>query len=195
MQTKTKKMIAVSILAILFVLLMSTKASAYVLIGGRFTRGVGNTCYYVDSTASSYTSRINAAANNWVHTEHGANPIYMTAVSSSHGTHIDLYGKYDSFWGNTGRILGETKMFNSAAQDITSQTAYTNWVYAEIYLNRNLLNTSTDNTQGTIAHEMGHCFGLNENNGNIYSIMCQTGAGRAVYQVGADDNNGINAIY
>ena len=39
----------------------------------KFTRGVSNCCYYVDSTASSYTSNVNSAANNWVDTGYGWN--------------------------------------------------------------------------------------------------------------------------
>ena len=191
---KTKKILFMLFLVSIFCVVISSQVSAYNLIGGHFTRGVGNTCYYVDSTASRYGNRINAAANNWVHTGHGANPIYMTEVSSSHGTHIDIYGKSrDSFV--SSRILGQTNMFNSASQDISSQAKYTNWVYAEISLNTTDLASDTNNTQGTIAHEMGHCFGLDENNSVTDSIMCQTGAGRTVYLVGADDNNGINAIY
>jgi len=33
---------------------------------------------------------------------------------------------------------------------------------------------------GTMAHEIGHVFGLSENNGNPQSIMCRTSANRAV---------------
>ena len=123
-----KKMWILSIL--LCCLLLSTSVFAYNPIGGKFSRGVSNTCYYVDSTASAYTTRINAAANNWVNTGHGWNPIYMTPVSSSYLTHMDFYGKTTSFWGDSN-IRGETRMFTNSGQDITSK-----------------------------AHEMGHAFGL-----------------------------------
>ena len=58
----------------------------------KFTRGVGNCCYYVDSSASGYTSAINDAAYNWENTGFGWNPIYMHAVASNYATHIDFYG-------------------------------------------------------------------------------------------------------
>ena len=58
----------------------------------KFTRGVGNCCYYVDSSASGYTSAISSAAYNWENTGYGWNPIYMTAVSSNYATHMDFYG-------------------------------------------------------------------------------------------------------
>ncbi|MBQ8379590.1 MAG: hypothetical protein IJX34_02120, partial [Clostridia bacterium] len=59
----------------------------------KYSRGVSNCCYYVDSTASSYTNSINAAADNWVDTGYGWNPIYMTPVGSNYGTHMDFYGR------------------------------------------------------------------------------------------------------
>lgn len=190
---KTKRFIAIMLFVILFCILFSTKVSAYSLFGARFTRGVGNTCYYVDSSASAYTSRINAAANNWVHTGYGYNPIYMTAVSSSHGTHIDLYGNTTSYWGDPN-IRGETIMFNSAAQDMTNQISTTNWVYAEIHLNTSVIATNTIETQGTIAHEMGHCFGLAHVN-DPNCLMYRYSNGRNTHVVTADENNGINALY
>lgn len=34
--------------------------------------------------------------------------------------------------------------------------------------------------KATAAHELGHVFGLAENNSNPYSIMCQNASGRKV---------------
>lgn len=191
---RLKKVLSLLILVGIISIIFSTQASAYNRIGGRFTRGVGNTCYYVDSSVSGYTARINAAANNWVHTGHGANPIYMTAVSSSHGTHIDFYGKTNSFWGGDSNVRGETKMFNSAAQDMTSQARTTNWVYTEIYVNKSVVVTDAIETQGTLAHEMGHAFGL-DHTSDSNTLMYSYSNGRNTHVVTADENNGINAIY
>lgn len=57
----------------------------------KFDRGVSNAYYYVDGTATSYTSRINAAVDNWVDTGWGWNPIYLYPVASNYATHIDFY--------------------------------------------------------------------------------------------------------
>ena len=48
---------------------------------------------------------------------------------------------------------------------------------------------------GTTIHKLGHAFGLAHYNNNIYSIMCQTGAGRIVQRVQKTDNDAINVIY
>lgn len=191
---KVKKLVILFLLFSALGLIFSTQVSAYNLIGGRFTRGVGNTCYYIDSTASNYTARINAAANNWVYTGHGANPIYMTAVSSSRGTHMDFYGKTTTFFGGDSNVRGETRMFNSSSQDISGQVSYTNWMFAEIYINTSVVATNTMVTQGTCAHEMGHAFGLNHTD-DVNTLMYGYSNGRTTHVVTADENNGINAIY
>ena len=43
---KSKKIISLFILIVAVLCMLSSSVSAYNLIGGRFTRGVGNTCYY-----------------------------------------------------------------------------------------------------------------------------------------------------
>ena len=45
------------------------------------------------------------------------------------------------------------------------------------------------------AHEIGHCFGLNENNTNSKSIMCQAGYGRRVTSVQSCDFAGVHRLY
>lgn len=190
---KSRKMFILSSLIFLFCFLLSTNAFAYNPIGGKFSRGVSNTCYYVDSTASAYTSRINAAANNWVDTGFGWNPIYMTPVSSSYLTHMDFYGKTTSFWGDSN-IRGETRMFTNSGQDITSQATNTNWMYAEIYINTSVVETNTIRGQGTIAHEMGHAFGLDhvtDKNALMYGYSND----RLTHVVSLDEHNGINYLY
>lgn len=42
---------------------------------------------------------------------------------------------------------------------------------------------------------MGHAFGLDHNNPNPKSIMCQTGAGREVQRVQKTDSDAINRLY
>lgn len=195
---KKIKIVNIFLLAIIFILFFSNNVFAYNLLGGKYSRGVSNTWYYVDSTASSYTTRINAAANNWVNTGHGWNPIYMTPVSSTYCTHMDFYGRTSNFFPNN-RTLANTRFYTNSSQDITATVADTsqtvNWFYAEININTGLLATNTNDTQGTLAHEMGHAFGLAHDNNNTLCIMCQTASGRAVYLVSSDDNDAINYLY
>lgn len=49
--------------------------------------------------------------------------------------------------------------------------------------------------RGTIIHEIGHAMGLNHQNNNVYSIMCQLGAGRIRHTVNYIDNYHINQLY
>lgn len=190
---KIKKMLILTILLCALLCLLSTNVFAYNPIGGKFSRGVSNTCYYVSPSVSAYTSRINAAANNWVNTGHGWNPIYMTAVSSSYLTHMDFYGEVTSYWGDSN-VRGETRMFTNSGQDITNVAKTTNWMYAEIRINTSVVATNTIQTQGTFGHEMGHAFGLNhvsDRNCLMYGVSNE----RLTHVVSADDHNGINALY
>ncbi|MCX8074814.1 MAG: hypothetical protein N2749_04420 [Clostridia bacterium] len=192
-----KKKTLTAVLVSVMILLTSTvnAFAASPAFPYKLMRGVGNMYYYVNSTANAYIPQINGAADNWIYTGFGYNPIYLYPVSSNNGTEMDFYGKTKDFWGENGDyVLAETRFFLASAQRVypTQQ----NWFYCDVYLNTiNLGSLSATNRQGTICHEMGHVMGLNENNGNIYSIMCQTGAGRATQRVGKDDHDAINLKY
>lgn len=160
----------------------------------KFTRGVSNCCYYVDSTASGYTSNINSAANNWVDTGYGWNPIYMTAVSSNYATHMDFYGRtpssdsylsdsvvgYTSFWNSNGTLV-------TAKKDIPSY----NYFYTEIVMN---LSSSDSYDIRAAKHEMGHAFGLGHTE-NTYSIMFPNINYIYVTNVQQCDHDTINYLY
>ena len=89
----------------------------------KFTRGVGNCCYYIDGTASGYSSNIVSAANNWEDTGYGWNPIYMTAVSSNYATHMDFYSRTSSQDVNlTGNVLGYTTYWNTDGTLVARRT-------------------------------------------------------------------------
>lgn len=164
------------------------------LLGRNLIWNIESIYYYVNSSAISYVTPIANAANNWVYTGYGWNNLYPnTRTYTLSNSAIDIYGYskadgnngYTSFWART---------------NVTSGTAYKvdpdieNWLFNEIYLNDNYLSKGKDTTyiQGVVAHEMGHCFGLNENNTNQYSIMCQAARGRKVYKVQKVDQNSFN---
>lgn len=170
-------------LALLFTIGTMTINAYNPLAGGKLSRGVGNVCYTVNGGARNYITYINQAANNWVYTGWD-NPIYMTAVSSNYGTAIDIYSRAD---GNNG-IYAYTIYFNSSG----IQQTYTKNYYTEIWLNSSTI--AKGNIGGIIRHEMGHAFGMAENNGNPYSIMAQSWA-RKVQTVQKVDNDTINYLY
>lgn len=52
-----------------FYLILMANTSIYAMTptfpnNAKFSRGVSNTCYYIDSNCSQYTSQINSAINN-----------------------------------------------------------------------------------------------------------------------------------
>ena len=100
---KIQKKVLTIILLIVVLFLISEVSKVYAVMSPthpneiRYSRGVSNVCYVVNSSASAYTSYVNSAANGWVHTHYGDNPIYMTAVSSTVGSHMDIYADNLSF--------------------------------------------------------------------------------------------------
>lgn len=160
----------------------------------KFSRSVGNCCYYVDSAASGYTNQINDAAYNWENTGYGWNPIYMTAVSSNYATHIDFYAAtpatnvylnssvaaFTSFWNSNSAVI------------VTPPNAPSyNYFYTEIMFNTS--NTGSYDYR-TSKHEMGHALGLNHY-ANHYSIMYPSLDGMYVTTVQQCDHDTINYLY
>lgn len=154
----------------------------------KFSRGVANTCYYINSTASSYTSKINKAADLWEYNGWD-NPIYMTAVSSNYATHMDFYGETPSTDSNlNANTNAYTKVFDSSGKNMYFGTG--NWFYARITINK----TSSAN-QATMVHEMGHAFGLAHYPSNNRSIMYPYSSGRKVSSPQKCDVDTINYLY
>lgn len=150
----------------------------------KYNRSITNACYYVDGSVSVLTSYINGAAYDWASK---SNPLNMTAVSSNYATHMDFYGKPDSYWGNDGTV-GETLHYLNGGAYIYPNNG--DWFYVDIYLNLE----RAYNIQGTTAHEIGHALGLAHWNGNPYSIMAQSGY-RLIHTVQTIDNQHLNEIY
>ena len=151
----------------------------------KFTRGVKNTCYYVDSTARTYLKYIKPAAISWASLK---NNIKNTAVASKAGTHIDFYQNTSTIEG----LLGVTLFYDSKGNMVTGYGSEpsVNYNFTRIYLNKN--NASYIYTK-TIIHEMGHAYGL-AHSLSRYSIMYPDKTSY-VSTPSSDDNATINILY
>lgn len=188
-----KKLLNVGIISACLTLAMSTVSLATVpTIGGYLSRGVGSICYYVDSSASSYTSYINTGINRWTNSGYSPTLIHMTAVSSNYATDVDYYAQNASEF-IVSSVISETTYFTSSGVNVSGRSSY---YYAEIRINRDEISyCSSYEKIGTMAHELGHAFGLDENNSNTSSIMCQLSSGRTVNTVSSEDYATVVSIY
>lgn len=161
----------------------------------KYTRGVGKTCYYVDSSANGYTNLINSAINNWVDTGYGWNPIYVTAVSSNYATHMDFYGKNN--WSSSvldAGMRGHTSYWNtdgSAVARYENQKPTYNYFYTETEMNTD---RSDSYTKYAVSHEIGHAFGL-DHHSSTNSIMYPFSNTSSVTTVQREDHDTINYLY
>jgi hypothetical protein len=187
------------VVALMMALAAPESALAYVVLGHKLTYGVGNygkstQHYYVTSTASKYAAWIDQSMYDWVHTTARlriTTPISYTQTTDSSASRMDVWA--GTYYGADTGIAGET-FFIKAGKVINP--AVSDWTYGKIQLNTPVFsNLGTSDKKGTTAHEMGHVMGLNENNRDPKSVMCQLGSGRVVYNAQADDANGINKIY
>lgn len=189
-----KKIFSIGIISVCCALAMSSVAFASVpVLGGRLSRGVSDMCYYVDSTASSYTSYINTGIKRWTNSGYSpSNFIKMTAVSSNWATDVDYYAQEMKEFISPS-CLAETSYFNSNGNNCSSSTQY---FFAEIMINEDTIEDITSYQKiGTMAHELGHALGLNENNSDTSKIMCRLAYGRTVNTVSAAEYAQVVSIY
>lgn len=168
----------------------------------RLSRGVSKMYYYVDSSASGYTTLINNAVNNWIDTGYGWNPIYLYPVASNYATEIDFYllkgSQATDLWGAYNGTLAETFYFRIDESPIDNGRYQENWFFTQIKMNdTNMYLSSMNDTirQGTITHEIGHALGLSHQNASPNSIMCQMRYHRTAQRVDQASHNYINEMY
>jgi predicted Zn-dependent protease len=97
------------------------------------------------------------------------------------------YGKYFAT-----EIIAQTKLYNFGVEvDGTNDYAW-----AKILLNQPIYDTQSPfNKQGSIAHEMGHAFGLDHMNDETDNLMCQLKYNRSVNKPDTASIAGINFLY
>lgn len=189
---------------------MSVPVFAYNVFGYTLNGGVGNygystRHYWIDSSASDYTSLINNAVSTWVGTTARLNittPISLENTTTKTSSYFDVY-MYELQGASNGvaATFFYVKNVGCINPDLSTGPNQ-NYSWTEIVLNSttfpnlqaNSVLTATEKQQGTIAHEFGHAMGL-AHNSNVSSIMCQLQGGRRVYMPMVDDANGINYLY
>lgn len=179
---KLKKALTILLSVCFSLVICVTTVNAY----GHLINGPRNVLYTVNGGATAYTNNINNAAYNWMYTGYD-NPIYMTPVSSTDGSTIDIY----SYEGTSG-ITAYTIFFNQSNQQQSYNSDY--W-WCKIYLNDYYKYDYSVNHDAVMAHEYGHVWGLPDNNNNQYSIMCQSYVPRLVSVPQYVDNEAVVEIY
>lgn len=189
-------------MAFLFVLTTPPqKSSGYNTFNGHvLTGGVGNwgyskRYYYISDSATGLTSLINSAMDHWIYTSENpgvSTPISFRRTYDQSSSVMDIFLGY--FYDESTYVIGETEFYIYS----TRVNPYAqNWGWANIKLNHPVFSYYLTNfhKEGTISHEMGHVMGLNDNNSDQTSVMCQLGYNRLVKSPNRDDLNGINALY
>ena len=199
MLKRSKLKLASLVLAIMMVMSLYCISASAADVTPRISQyylaeGVGAVDYYITTSASGYSTEIGNAAYNWVYTGYGYNPIYMYQTTNFSASNMDIYADYFGIGVGYAGITYYVDVTQNG--HIHVDASYSMWDYGEIYLNESFTSqlNSTDK-QGVLAHEMGHVFGLDHNNDNVYSIMCQDIYGRVTETVGLADHYGINAMY
>lgn len=200
------KKVASVLLVVILLLTCSVSADAYQLLGKELIGGVGNSgnntrYYWLSNDAIAYTSTINAAMYAWNHTATTpgvTTKIWFQPVASKTYSVMDIYTSTDM-----NGAYGQTWFFGTNYDDTSKvNPRNSNWRWCKIslyvnYFTSNNLTSSTGHTlQSTVAHEMGHVFGLDENNTMPNTVMAQARA-RSTSVIGPsrDDCNGVNALY
>ncbi|WP_346871453.1 matrixin family metalloprotease [Clostridium sp. UBA5119] len=193
------------IISIIISLLMSTNVFAatpspifgYKLSGGVGNYGNNNQYYYIDSSANNfyhnsfyldYRRYITKAMDRWIYTNE-LTPISFIKTTIQQNSVIDIYVKneqYSSWAGLTYCIVGSTNI-NPRTQ---------NWNWNKVTLNAHSLqfDSQISHIQAAAAHEIGHCFGLDENE-IPGSVMYKYLSGILDGGPSVEDCRAINRIY
>jgi predicted Zn-dependent protease len=154
---------------------------------GNLTWSIDSIYYYLTSSVNSfYVTPIKNAAQNWYYPgwTNKLSPNARTYTQSSSAIDFHAYNSNDGNAGITTFWVGSGTQVNPNAQ---------NWTWCKINLNStyNSLRYPTE-VQATIAHEMGHVFGLDEDYNNSYSIMYYAADLMNVTTVQKVDNDAFN---
>lgn len=165
-----------------------------------FTGGVSNLTYSTedDSVNSYIESTMKSAANSWNNTNCG---VSLTETAKHGSANIIFY--YDEDLTNAADdnagVIAFTKFYLTNSKwvggDSDNHSGPTsNWSKSHIIINPSVYNTlSTSVKTASLAHELGHAFGLAHSNDR--TVLMYPSSARTVYTPQIDDTNGIIHLY
>ncbi|MDO4283650.1 MAG: hypothetical protein Q4D02_08460 [Clostridia bacterium] len=200
----TKKILAMALAMIMLFTINTSQAYASGSVTPslgpyRLEYGISHVNYYITDSVlnhpmgSTLVTLINNAANSWVDTGYGWNPLYMYRSYDLYNSNMDFYlreGYVEGF------IRGNITYWNgNSANPVQTYPHQSNWVYSEITLFITMFDQNDLNSiQRAIAYFMGSGFGLATTQ-DPNSVMCSFYTKCNVYKPGIMDHNGLNAMY
>ncbi|TRZ35952.1 hypothetical protein CEQ21_10040 [Niallia circulans] len=193
----SKKYVKITIIIFVCLLfLVPNNTNAYSTYNGhKMSSGIGNygkskKYFWVDSSASTYSTKINNAFDRWIDSTKYAGILTPTSyrkTTSKSASTIDFYAISSIANGVMGRARF---MVNSTNVNANAQ----NWYWTRIEFSKSLMNNSSYSKyqQSVISHEIGHAFGLNHTNNQLMDSLVNEAPRQYPYK---DEYNGINYLY
>ena len=197
---KEKTFFTMIIFTLLFLMPIAVKAINVPVYGYGYAKGISRVSYWIDYSSGTgfYEYLIINAEHNWENPG-WTSPVNMVAASSNAGTMLDIYTKPNSFFTTKDDviILGLTEYFNNSGSLVYPEDQ--TYAFTRIHINDDTNhNRNATEVQGTIAHEMGHAFGLAHVNDAVFtnkeSIMGESWY-RTVQTVQKCDTDALSKLY
>jgi len=176
-----KQKLMIGLLAILTYAFMCFTVNAYVLSGDAWGGGSLDPLYYIEST--QYDTALDTSVDDWNDESMDSGDFDETGNPSTADVEIEDVDLVVGWAGQTANSVYITTIMSSTVQ--------LNEYYLDGY--------STDERRCTIAHELGHVWGLDhEDDDEIRALMYSWHTQRwywGIYVPQDDDVDGVNAIY
>lgn len=165
------------------------KANAYDVLGGNFTGDLSSAmCYYNSEYGSIYGVRTMRGATGWNYQD-----LITFDLHWSYGSSLAVSDVYVTKYSNTSDgVNAYTTFYQRNSSGLMTQVNPHNsdWNFCVIKLN-----TAYNPDYVTMMHEFGHVMGLDDNNDEPTSVMCQAVAGRTATRPSVVDMLNLNYLH